>query len=66
LQIKTGDKVLDVGCGPYIDTIPLAQFVGSIGELHGMDFDKTMVAEAEQRAEQAGLRAWVKHKQAGR
>jgi ubiquinone/menaquinone biosynthesis C-methylase UbiE len=64
MQIKTGDKVLDVGCGSGIDTIPLAQIVGSTGEVYGVDFDGTMVAEAEQRAEQAGLKAWVKHKQA--
>jgi ubiquinone/menaquinone biosynthesis C-methylase UbiE len=66
MQIKTGDKVLDVGCGPGIDTIPLAQFVDTTGEVHSVDFDNAMVVEAELRAEQAGLRAWVKHKQAGR
>jgi ubiquinone/menaquinone biosynthesis C-methylase UbiE len=64
MQIKTGDKVLDVGCGPGIDTIPLAHLVGSTGEVHGVDFDRTMVAEADQRAQEAGLLAWVKHKQA--
>jgi len=35
------------------------------GEVLGVDFDKTMIHEAEQRAEQAGLRAWVEHKLAG-
>jgi ubiquinone/menaquinone biosynthesis C-methylase UbiE len=64
MEIKAGDKVLDVGCGPGTDTIPLAQIVGSTGEVYGVDYDSKMVTEAEQHAEQAGLRAWVKHKQA--
>ncbi len=64
MQIQTGYKVLDVGCGPATDTIPLAQLVGSTGEVGGVDYDETMVAEADQRAEKAGVNAWVKHKRA--
>lgn len=64
MQIKRGHKVLDVGCGPGTDTIPLAQLVGSTGQVNGVDYDEAMVAEAEQCAAKAGVSAWVKHKQA--
>jgi ubiquinone/menaquinone biosynthesis C-methylase UbiE len=63
MQIETGNKVLDVGCGPGIDTIELSQLVGATGEVYGVDYDKAMVTEAEQRAKKAGVSAWVKYKQ---
>jgi SAM-dependent methyltransferase len=56
--------VLDVGCGPGTDTIPLAQLVGEGGQIVGIDHDEAMIAEADQRAEQAGVTAWVKHRHA--
>ena len=64
MQIKAGDKVLDVGSGSGIDTIALSQIVGSTGQVFGVDYDKNMVAEFEQCAEKEGVSAWVKHKQA--
>lgn len=64
MRIKPGDKVLDVGCGPGTDTIPLAQYVGSTGEVYGVDNDSMMIADAEKRTEQAGIKLWVTHKQA--
>lgn len=64
MQIRPGQRVLDIGCGPGTDTIPLAQLVGSIGQVIGVDHDAAMVAEAERRAAAAGLSTWVKHLQA--
>jgi ubiquinone/menaquinone biosynthesis C-methylase UbiE len=61
MHITTGDKVLDLGCGPGTDTIPLAPLVGKSGQVIGADYDKAMLAEADQRARQAGVNAWVKH-----
>ncbi|MDD1642790.1 MAG: methyltransferase domain-containing protein, partial [Methylococcaceae bacterium] len=62
MQIQPGHKVLDLGCGLGIDTIPLAQLVGVNGQVIGADYDEAMIAEAEQRAEQAGVNIWVRHK----
>jgi len=62
MQIQPGHKVLDLGCGPGTDTIPLAQLVGVNGQVIGADYDEAMIAEAEQRAEQAGVNTWVRHK----
>ena len=62
MQIETGHKVLDVGCGPGTDTMTLSQLVGASGEVYGVDYDQAMITEAEQRAEKAGISAWVKHK----
>ncbi len=64
MRAQPGQKVLDVGCGPGTDTIPLAQWVGSSGQVIGVDYDATMIAEAEQRAQKAGVSAWVTHKRA--
>ena len=64
MQIQPGHKVLDVGCGPGTDTVPLAQLVGPTGLVAGVDYDENMVALADQRAGQAGVSAWVKHRQA--
>jgi SAM-dependent methyltransferase len=56
--------VLDVGCGPGTDTIPLAQLVGATGQVVGVDYDEAMTAEADQRAADAGVSVWVKHRHA--
>lgn len=64
MQIQPGCKVLDVGCGPGTDTIPLAALINSTGQVVGVDYDQAMIDEAKQRAEKAGVNAWVKHKQA--
>ena len=63
MNIQSGDSVLDVGCGPGSDTIHLAPLVGTAGEVIGVDYDEDMVAQANQRALEAGLVAWVKHEQ---
>lgn len=64
MHIQPGHFVLDVGCGPGIDTIALAGLVGPTGHVVGVDVDAAMIAEANQRAELAGCRAWCRHKQA--
>jgi ubiquinone/menaquinone biosynthesis C-methylase UbiE len=62
MHIKPGQKVLDVGCGPGTDTIPLAQQVRPSGQIIGVDYDAEMIAEAEKRAQNARVSAWVIHK----
>ena len=64
MQIESGHKVLDVGCGPGTDTIPLALLVGETGQVVGVDYDQEMLAEADQRAEEAGVGGWVTHQHA--
>jgi ubiquinone/menaquinone biosynthesis C-methylase UbiE len=56
--------LLDMGCGPGIDTCALAAIVGPSGRIEGVDHDSAMVAEAEQNAAAAGVGAWVRHQQA--
>jgi len=63
MQIQPSQCVLDVGCGPGTDTIPLAQLVGPNGQVVGVDYDVGMVAEADQQAAAARVSAWVKHQQ---
>jgi ubiquinone/menaquinone biosynthesis C-methylase UbiE len=64
LRIAPGQQVLDVGCGPGTDTIPLAALVGPAGRVVGVDVDQAMVAVAAERAAQEGISAWVQHEQA--
>ncbi|MGZ8190370.1 MAG: methyltransferase domain-containing protein [Methylococcaceae bacterium] len=64
MQIEPGHKVLDLGCGPGTDTIPLAPLVGINGQVIGADYDEAMVAEAERLAEQAEVNTWVRHMRA--
>lgn len=61
MQIQPGQTVLDVGCGPGTDTIPLATLIGQTGQVFGVDYDQAMVDEAEQRASKAQVADWVKH-----
>jgi SAM-dependent methyltransferase len=63
MHIQPGHSVLDVGCGPGIDTLAIAELVGPTGHVVGVDVDAAMIAEANRRAEQAGCRAWCCHRQ---
>jgi len=63
MHIQPGHSVLDVGCGPGIDTIALAELVGPTGHVVGVDVDAAMIVEANRRAEQAGCCAWCPHLQ---
>ena len=43
MQVNLGNNVLDVGCGPAIDTINLANLAGSNGRVIGIDNDYKML-----------------------
>jgi SAM-dependent methyltransferase len=64
LELRTGHKVLDLGCGPATDTIALARLVGAAGEVHGADHDAAMIEQANRRAKDAGVGAYVQHRRA--
>ncbi|UCE51320.1 MAG: methyltransferase domain-containing protein [Desulfobacterales bacterium] len=61
MHIELGHKVLDVGCGPGTDTIPIAQLTGATGQVVGVDYDEKMIAEADEQAEKADISQWVRH-----
>jgi ubiquinone/menaquinone biosynthesis C-methylase UbiE len=64
LHLAQGNKVLDVGCGFGFDTMNLAHFVGSTGQVVGVDSDPVMVHEANQRAAQAAVDCPLTHQTA--
>ena len=47
MEIRPGHRLLDAGCGPGVDTLPLAALVGEEGRVVGVDADPAMLAEAE-------------------
>jgi ubiquinone/menaquinone biosynthesis C-methylase UbiE len=61
LRLREGDSVIDVGCGPGIDTVPLARIVGPGGQVIGVDADPVMVAEANQASYEAGTGSFTRH-----
>ena len=62
MQIQLAHRLLDVGCGPATDTVPLAQMVSSAGQVIGVDHDEEMIAAANQKAQDAAVAEWVSHK----
>jgi demethylmenaquinone methyltransferase/2-methoxy-6-polyprenyl-1,4-benzoquinol methylase/phosphoethanolamine N-methyltransferase len=53
-QLKTGDKVLDVGCGSGRLSIAAQQKVGPSGAAYGIDPSTEMIAVARKNAVRAG------------
>ena len=49
LQLRPGDRALDVGCGTGDDVQALADVVGPTGRAVGVDFSSTMLDEARTR-----------------
>jgi demethylmenaquinone methyltransferase/2-methoxy-6-polyprenyl-1,4-benzoquinol methylase/phosphoethanolamine N-methyltransferase len=56
-EVKAGDRVLDVGCGPGRLVLAACERVGKTGEAHGIDPSEQMVALATRKAARAGLSA---------
>jgi ubiquinone/menaquinone biosynthesis C-methylase UbiE len=48
MQLQPNSQVLDVGCGPAIDTIPLSERIGERGRVVGVDYDAQMIDVANQ------------------
>ena len=61
MEIRPGMAVLDLGCGPGIDTVALAERVGRKGWVVGVDHDPLMVSQAMTRADEVVASAWVVH-----
>jgi ubiquinone/menaquinone biosynthesis C-methylase UbiE len=53
--VKTGDTVLDVGCGMGYFSLGLAKLVGETGKVIAADLQPQMLAGLTQRAARAGL-----------
>lgn len=49
LDLRPGQTVLDVGCGPGTDLLALAERVGATGTVIGVDQDPAMLAKARER-----------------
>ena len=56
IGIKSGQSVLDFGCGVGNYTIPAAVVVGERGKVYAVDKNKQSLDELTQRAEKAGLK----------
>jgi SAM-dependent methyltransferase len=52
---KPGERVLDIGCGTGVTTVPYAQAVGPSGHVTGADISRPMLDAARRRVDEAGL-----------
>lgn len=55
LELRGGERVLDVGCGTGPSTVALAARVGPAGHVVGVDIAEEMLRGARARAERAGV-----------
>ncbi|HEX9682036.1 MAG TPA: methyltransferase domain-containing protein [Acidimicrobiales bacterium] len=56
--LRTGERVLDVGCGGGIDSVLAARAVGPSGGVVGLDLLPEMCERAQAAAEAAGVAGW--------
>lgn len=54
-SLKTGETVLDLGCGAGLDVLLAAQKVGPTGKAIGIDMTDDMIHRARDNAQKAGL-----------
>jgi ubiquinone/menaquinone biosynthesis C-methylase UbiE len=63
MAIRKGDTLLDVGCGPGVDTVPMTALCGGQGRVIGIDSNEAMLAEADKAAREAHCEALTEHRQ---
>lgn len=61
LGLRESGRVVDVGCGPAIDTPALARIVGPAGLVIGVDADPDMVEHANRLAAEEGIGTFTRH-----
>jgi demethylmenaquinone methyltransferase/2-methoxy-6-polyprenyl-1,4-benzoquinol methylase len=59
LDVKSGEKVLEIGFGTGSSIIKIAQKVGETGKVYGIDISDGMVNQTIQRLQKTGLRNCV-------
>jgi SAM-dependent methyltransferase len=52
---KPGERVLDIGCGTGVTSVPYARAVGPSGHVTGADISRPMLEAARRRVAEAGL-----------
>jgi ubiquinone/menaquinone biosynthesis C-methylase UbiE len=52
---QEGDRVLDIGCGLGETTLRIAELVGPLGQVHGVDVAERMIETAAREATELGL-----------
>jgi ubiquinone/menaquinone biosynthesis C-methylase UbiE len=55
MELAAGLSILDAGCGPGLQTVPLAQAVGPQGHVTGLDIQAGMLERAQAAVDAAGL-----------
>ena len=55
LNLKPGERIADVGCGPGYFTLPLAEAVGPTGKVWAVDIETEMLDRLRQHIAEGGL-----------
>lgn len=55
INLKTGEKVLDISCGTGLVTVPMAKAVGEEGKITGIDLSEKMIGKAEELFQDLGI-----------
>ncbi len=61
MELQSDSQVLDVGCGPAIDTIELSNYIGANGRIVGIDNDPLMIEKANFELKQHNITKQVQH-----
>lgn len=56
VDLKEGERVLDLGCGAGLDLYFYAKAVGEKGKVYGLDISEAMAEKAEKNMELAGIK----------